>query len=76
MSHGLPVSKYKVTAAIEGGVVLWSLGIETENGDRHEISVRDGEEIPILLAMAKGDGQIFYDAATGRLTTGWNDPGI
>jgi hypothetical protein len=75
MGPGLNVDKYQITATFRGGVVEWHFAIETEDGQQHELPVRDGEEIPILLEIVKRDATLHYDPRSCSLSTGWNNPG-
>jgi hypothetical protein len=71
----LNVNKYCVSARVAGGVVEWTFSVETDDGERHDLPIRDGEEIPILLSLVQKDTEVFYDPHTKTLSTGWNDPG-
>jgi hypothetical protein len=75
MEHGVAVNKYQVTARFREGIVEWALSLELENGEKHEIVIKDGSEIPVLLDMARRDATIYFDPQRQRLSTGWNDPG-
>jgi hypothetical protein len=75
MEPGLRVNKYQVTATFRAGIAEWRFAVETEDGQRHEWPVRDGEEIPVLLEIMRRDATVYYDPRTCTLTTGWNDPG-
>jgi hypothetical protein len=71
----LHVDKYLVTATFRSGIVEWRFRVQTEDGREHEVLVRDGEEIPILLDIVRRDATVFYDEQTHSLGTGWNSPG-
>ena len=75
MKPGLHVDKYQVSASFRGGVVEWRFVVQTEDGETHELRVRDGEEIPVLLDMVRRDATVHYDPESGSLATGWNNPG-
>ncbi len=75
MGTGLIVDKYQVVAAFRGGVVEWHFAVQTEDGRSHEVAVRDGEEIPVLLDIVRKDATVRYDPQTCSLSTGWNKLG-
>jgi len=75
MDAGQHVNKYQVTATFRGDVVKWRFVVETEDGEQHELPVRDGEEIPILLDLVRRDETVSFDPRTRLLSTGWNNPG-
>jgi hypothetical protein len=75
MDTGLPVARYQLIASLADSVVHWRLGLETDDGRRHEIALRDGEEVPILLDLLRGDKHVYFDERTRALRTGWNFPG-
>ena len=72
---GKAVKKYEVTAAFREGVVTWTFGIMTDDGQKHYWDVRDGEEIPILMELCRRDWSVFYNPETKQLSSGWNIPG-
>ena len=72
---GLAVRKYEVRAQFEEGVVRWTFALQTEDGGKYEIDVRDGEEVPILMDLCKRDWTVFYDPQSKTFRTGWNTPG-
>jgi len=75
MDGGSPVQKYQVTAAFKNGVVEWSFAVQTDDGERYSMPVRDGEEIPVLLDLLRRDKTVYFDVKTQSLRTGWNTPG-
>ncbi|MFH1748975.1 MAG: hypothetical protein ABIG44_18240 [Planctomycetota bacterium] len=75
MVPGLHVNKYQVAARVADGLVEWRFAVETEDGQQHELSIRDGEEIPVLLDIVRRDTTVHYDPVNGALSTGWNNPG-
>jgi hypothetical protein len=75
MDLGLPIKRYQVTAGFRDGVVEWSLHLETDDGERHQLIVRDGEEVPLLLEICRHDRSIYFDSERRVLRTGWNFPG-
>lgn len=75
MSSGQPVARYQVFATIIEGVVEWTFAIQTEDGERHNLQLRDGEEVPLLLDICRHDQTIYYDKESKVLRTGWNVPG-
>lgn len=75
MSDGLHVNKYRFTAKFSDAVVSWALSVETEGGQKFQIPLRDGEEVPVLLSIFKGDAHVYFDPKESRLSTGWNVPG-
>jgi hypothetical protein len=75
METGLPVTRYQFLASFADGVVEWTLCLETDDGKRHSIRLRDGEEVPILLELCRRDKSLYYDDKFGALRTGWNFPG-
>ncbi|MFQ5468400.1 MAG: hypothetical protein ACE5DS_09735 [Kiloniellaceae bacterium] len=75
MNAGLPIRKYQFTAALRDGVVEWSIGIETDDGEQHLLAIRDGEEVPVLREMCRSDTTIYYDPESRTFRTGWNIPG-
>lgn len=75
MDTGLPVSRYQFLAALRDGVVEWRLALETDDGRRHELRLRDGEEVPILMELFKNDRSTYFDAGGAVLRSGWNFPG-
>ena len=62
MDGGKLVSKYQFAAALGDGVVDWSFAVQTDDGRTHTLPIRDGEEVPILQDMCRGDLSVFYDA--------------
>jgi hypothetical protein len=75
MDTGIPVSRYQFQAAYREGILEWSLGLETNDSARHELRIRDGEEIPILMSILQTDKSVYYHAESKTLRTGWNFPG-
>lgn len=73
--RGEPINKYAVHATFKQGSVTWVFSVETAGGDKHQIEVLDGAEIPILLDLVRRDKTVYFDGATRTLSTGWNDPG-
>lgn len=73
--RGEAVNKYAVNACFKQGTVTWTFSVETVGGDKHQMDVLDGSEIPLLLDMMRKDKLVYFDAATRTLSTGWNDPG-
>ncbi len=69
------VDKYAVHAVFGDSGVHWRFAIQLDNNEVVELEVRDGEEIPILLDIARRDNSLFYDPKSRTLTTGWTDPG-
>jgi len=75
MQPGQHVDKYQIVATLRGGTVEWHLLLQTEDGEQHNLTVRDGEEIPILLKLLLKDSSMYFNPQSGALSTGWNDPG-
>jgi hypothetical protein len=75
MERGQHVDKYQVAARFREGVIEWSVGLQTDSGERYTLSVRDGEEIPVLLDIFRRDPTIYFAPQTQTLSSGWNDPG-
>lgn len=72
---GGAVDKYQFTAKINDGVIEWSLGLHTDDGEKYHVTITQGEEIPVLHTMLRNDSTVYYDAKAGTLRTGWNTPG-
>jgi len=75
MENGLPVSRYQFMAVFRDGVIDWSLAFETKGGERHTLSIRDGDDVPLLYQMLQGDKSVYYHGPSNSLRTGWNFPG-
>jgi hypothetical protein len=75
MDIGKPITRYQVYATIIEGVVEWTFAIETEGGERHNLQLRDGEEVPLLLDLCRNDRTMYFDKSSNVLRTGWNLPG-
>lgn len=75
MDTGLPVARYQLLAVFVDGVIEWRLCMETDDGTRHVLPVRDGEEVPILLDLFRHDKAVYFDPNQRALRTGWNFPG-
>jgi hypothetical protein len=69
------VNKYSVAATFDGSAVSWSFRVQLANGERAEVKVVDGAEIPVLLDIVRSDRSVYFDPKTRTLSTGWNDPG-
>lgn len=76
MAGGQPIVRYQLLATITEGIVSWRLVLETKDNRQHEMPIRDGEEVPVLLELIRGDKSVFFDASSGTLGTGWNFPGL
>ncbi len=76
MSGGLSIKRYQFTATLRDGVTEWALHLETDDGARSTLRIRDGEEVPVLLDMLRHDKTVYFDASTGTLRTGWAAPGV
>ena len=50
-------------------------GVETANGERYDLDIIDGAEIPLLLDLVRSDRSVYYDPKTRTICSGWNDPG-
>ena len=72
---GKAVEKYQFAAQITEGVVNWSFGVQTDDGEKYELTLRDGEEVPVLHAILRKDSTVYFDPKSGTLRTGWNLPG-
>lgn len=72
---GQPVRKYEVRARFEQDVVRWTFAFMTDDGEKHELPLRDGEEVPLLLDMCHRDWTVYFDSASKTFRTGWNTPG-
>ena len=72
---GHAVEKYQFSAQLSEGVVNWSFGVQTDDGKKHELTLRDGEEVPVLHSILRNDSTVYFDPKTGTLRTGWNTPG-
>jgi len=70
MEDFLALSKYEVSAAFREGVVEWSLHLQTEDGRKHAVRVRDGEELPILIDILRRDATVYFSPSTSTLRTG------
>jgi len=75
MEGGRPVRRYQISARFRNGLVEWSFAVETEDGERYVIGIRDGEEIPVLRELCRCDPTIYFDPQTSTLRSGWNLPG-
>lgn len=75
MNGGQSVKRYQFVAVLRDGVVEWSLALETDDGQRHTLRVRDGEEVPVLLDLLRRDATVYFDPESKTLRTGWNLPG-
>ncbi len=75
MSSAVRVIKYRVVAHLHAGIVEWTFGVELENGQRHDLLVKDGSDIPILLDLARREKALAYDADQGWLMTAPKDLG-
>ncbi|MEP0847674.1 MAG: hypothetical protein HRF50_12765 [Phycisphaerae bacterium] len=76
MTGGQAVRRYQVAATMRDGVVEWSLWLETDDGQKHALRIRDGEEIPVLVDLLRRDKTVYYDAAALTLRSGWSAPGL
>ncbi len=72
---GRAIQKYQFAARFTDGVVSWSCGLETDDGAKHELTLRDGEEVPVLQSILRHDATVYFDAKSGMLRTGWDRPG-
>ena len=70
-----PIGKYEVTAAFREGVVEWSLGLQTDDGKKHNVRVRDGEELPILIDLLRRDKTVYFSASQSTIRTGMDAVG-
>lgn len=75
MAERLRVNKYQVAAVFKGGVLEWRWLLQTADGQSHELPVRDGEEVPVLLDIARREAPLYYDPQGKCLSTEWNQPG-
>lgn len=75
MADALQIRRYQIVAQFRDGGVNWMFEVETADGQRASLDVRDGEEIPLLLDICRRDWTIFFQRDTQTLTTGWNIPG-
>lgn len=69
------IEKYEFSATMREGVIEWSLGLQTDDGQKHALRVRDGEEVPILLDLLRHDTTVYFDPAGPTVRTGWNAVG-
>lgn len=69
------VNKYKVAASLRDSAVAWTFSVETANGERYDLDIIDGAEIPLLLDLVRSDRSVYYDHKTRTICSGWNDPG-
>lgn len=75
MDGGKAIQKYQFAATVKDGLIEWSLGLSLEGGERVVLPIREGEEIPILMQLCRGDLSIYYDPSTRTIRSGWNSPG-
>lgn len=75
MAESRHVEKFQVQAVVRGGVIEWRLALGLEGGERVELPIRDGEEVPLLLDLLRRDQAVHYDPQTGQVSTGWSAPG-
>ena len=75
MKLGEPVAKYRFSASFRDGIADWTFSLVTEAGQTHDVPIRDGDEIPLLLQMCRQDMTVFFDPKTLTFCTGWNTPG-
>ncbi|MCC6358426.1 MAG: hypothetical protein IT450_06770 [Phycisphaerales bacterium] len=69
------VDKYEITAKFCDGAVAWSFCLLLEDGTKHTVDIKDGEEVPILMEICRRDWTVYYDAPTQTFSTGLNRPG-
>lgn len=70
------VRKYQVAATFKNAVVEWTFAVETEEGEKHFLPVRDAEEIPVLVDLCRNDPTVYFDEKTCTIRSGWNSPGV
>jgi hypothetical protein len=75
MEGGRPVKRYQVAARLRDGLVEWSFALETDDGERYVLPIRDGEEIPVLRDLCRRDPTVYFDPNSSTLRSGWNLPG-
>ncbi len=76
MEGGQAIVRYQLLATFHDGAASWRLLLETKDNRSHDLTIRDGEEVPVLLELLRGDKSVYFDARTGTLGTGWNFPGL
>lgn len=69
------VDKYEITAKFTEGSVAWTFCMLLEDGSKHSVDIKDGEEVPILMDICRRDWTVYFDAATKTFSTGLNRPG-
>lgn len=75
MEGGHAIQSYQFGASFRDGVVEWAFALKTDDGKQHVLRIRDGEEVPVLHALVRGDSTVYFDAKSQTLRTGWNTPG-
>lgn len=75
MSEGLHVKKYRFTAKFVDSIVEWAISVETDDGQKFRVPLRDGEEVPVLHGLLRADPHVYFDPQEFKLSTGWNNPG-
>lgn len=70
-----PVDRYEITAKFSDGAVAWAFTVQLEDGSKHSVEIRDGEEVPILMEICRRDWTVYFDPATKTFSTGLNRPG-